>query len=621
MRKAQLIPQPKAVFPEPGSFQAPDGAVVHCPPAAEAAGRRVAEFLGLPLVLDGAEWTITVGAGEPVAGVPDRPDAYGIAVGPDRIGLTAGSRRGLIYAAATLEQMGTGCGRLIDFPDLALRGVHLDLKGPALRFDYLCSLVERLGRAKINTLLIEYEDKFPYQAFPGLVGEGALTREQLRQLLELCTSWGIDVIPLVQCLGHVEYVLKRPEFRHLAEDASLQQYCPLNEAALPHVTAMIDEVVAAHPGLTYFHIGGDESWSLGACPRCSAVPKARLYVDYIKQAAGAVEARGLKPIIWDDMFHEEKAHHLLDELPESTVLMVWEYQVYEQAVSHLRWGVQKRYASRRYAAEPERLWGWSGWLEDLPADEQELIRAVKFGGGEMTTGDPIPWIRAIQARGREVIGASASKGADTEVTLWPSYDERYANVAVWAGRAQESGITGVVSTAWSRFCSYRPPVEPWETSWYTTLASAELYWNTRTDRERFDAKYGLAEAQALRWMATGRRLRQRKYVEAALPHLEPGGVLALCAQHEQLVLETAEAEQAAAWHLHYVDQPDDSRATARAGVRRRLEELRDRWLGWSERACHLLQAELLPEGADEVACTQSIGAIEKLNWLIGRLSG
>jgi hypothetical protein len=625
VKLGSMMPRPKAAFPEPGSFVAPPGAAVHCPPDAESAGRRMAALLGLPLVQDGTPWTITVGsggAGVGALGVPDRTDAYGIAVERDRIRLEANSRRGLIYAAYTLEQTGTGCGRLIDFPDLPMRGMHLDLKGPALRFGYLRSLVERLGQLKINTLLVEYEDKFPYQSAPALVGEGALSREELQELLALCQAWAIDVIPLVQCLGHTEYILKHPEYRYLAEDANLQQLCPLHGGSLPLFESMVDEVAAAHQGLTYFHMGGDESWSLGQCPRCREVAqtqgKARLYVDYIKQAAGAVAARGLKPIIWDDMFHEDKAHHLLDELPAGTALMVWEYQAYEPQTTHLRWGAQ-RYAARRYAQEPEQLWGWSGWLEDLPAEEQELIRTVKFGGGDVGQGDPIPWIRAIQARGREVIGASASKGADTEASLFPSYDQRYANLAVWAGRAQESGITGVVSTTWSRFNSYRPPVEPWETAWYTTLASAELYWNTRTTPEQFDERFGETEARALRWVAEGRRLHQRKYLQAALDLLPADSIAALCARQQMLAIRTEGLEHAGAWHLHYLGDPDEARMAGRAVMVQYLTELQQQWLDWQAELEQRLSVELQPAGAAELAATQAVGPVEKLTWLIGRL--
>ncbi len=629
LKTAHLIPQPKADYPEPGSFAAPPGAAVHCPSGAAAVGRRVGALLALPVRLnDSNTWSIVVGADPqaPTLVVPDKPDAYALAVEPERIRMSAASYRGLVYAATTLEEVGNGCGRIVDFADLPVRGIHLDLKGPAIRFEYLLSLVERLGRAKINTLLIEYEDKFPFRAFPELLGPGAFSREQLQQLLALAAEWGMEVIPLVQCLGHAEYILKHPAYRYLAEDENLAQLCPQLEGALPFFAGMVAEIVQAHQGLRYVHIGGDESWCLGNCPKCRAVVEAKgkhgLYVDHVKRAAEVVVGHGLRPIIWDDMFHEEKAHHLLDELPAATALMVWDYQVYEDETSHVRWG-GRRYASRRYAGEPGRLLSWEGWLEDLPEGEQELIRTVKFAGAEAALGDPVPWVRAIQARGHEIFGAPACKGADLENSLWPSGDQRYENVAVWARRASESAIAGVISTAWSRFGSYRPPVDPWETAWYTTLASAELYWNSHTPRSRFDEKYGPV-AQALQWMAQGRRTTTggRKYLYAAQELFRAQGerVLELCAAHEILTQITNAAERYAGWHLYYVGDPDPTRLPSRASVVRELTDLERQWEAWERQAEDTFAVELHPAGVAELIGTKNAAIRRKIAWLKARLT-
>ncbi len=101
------------------------------------------------------------------------------------------------------------------------RVVHLDLKGAPPRISYLRRLLPVVRAAGATSLLVEYEDMFPYSGrLANASAENHYTEGEVEQLLDAAAEAGLEVIPLVQTLGHLEHVLKLEEFAHLREDQS-----------------------------------------------------------------------------------------------------------------------------------------------------------------------------------------------------------------------------------------------------------------------------------------------------------------------------------------------------------------------------------------------------------------
>ena len=75
--------------------------------------------------------------------------------------------------------------------------VHLDLKGAPPSISYLKEIFPLLRKAGANTLLIEYEDMFPY--WGKIVNASALnafTVKQIQELLNAAKAHQLEVIPL-----------------------------------------------------------------------------------------------------------------------------------------------------------------------------------------------------------------------------------------------------------------------------------------------------------------------------------------------------------------------------------------------------------------------------------------
>src|ERR1035441_10329895 len=93
-----------------------------------------------------------------------------------------------------------------DFP---IKGFHIDLRIQVMPMAALRKFAAELAEFGLNTLLIEWEASYPYQKHAIISNEYAYTRQEVESFVSYCARLGIEVIPLQQCFGHVEYISTR----------------------------------------------------------------------------------------------------------------------------------------------------------------------------------------------------------------------------------------------------------------------------------------------------------------------------------------------------------------------------------------------------------------------------
>ncbi|HCM59496.1 MAG TPA: N-acetyl-beta-hexosaminidase, partial [Bacteroidales bacterium] len=184
-----------------------------------------------------------------------------------------------------------------------VRGFHVDLRIQVMTMDALKALADELAAFGMNTLVMEWEASYPYQNNATVSNELAYTRDEVRAFVDYCEALGIDVIPLQQCFGHVEYILRHDRYSDLREDRKeISQLCPLKEEGDSLLFADLFADMAEMHRSDYIHIGGDETYLLGHCPACSLKAategKSKLFVDYMKMMCDIVISLGKKPVMW-----------------------------------------------------------------------------------------------------------------------------------------------------------------------------------------------------------------------------------------------------------------------------------------------------------------------------------
>lgn len=406
------------------------------------------EFPGIPVVggeaPEGAGYAVSLGAsrcGQPadVTGiaVPSSgiEEGYELAVRPERIEVRAVRAAGLFYGLQTLRQLldtaagdSLPCADIHDWPDTARRGMHFDFRQTHSRLEKLEEAIAQFARFKINTLLIEYEDKFPFRCDPVLRHpKHAFTEEQLARLLEAAREHYIEVMPLQQTFGHLEYVLRHEAYAPLRETPeSTGELCPCKPGSYELLTKMLDEIIAAHPDSPYVHLGCDEVYSLCECETCRerfGGSREAAFIHFVNRMIEYTAARGKQPVIWHDML-DKCPEDLLQTLDPRVAVMIWIYNY------------------RNIEAEVSAL-------------------TAKF-----------------RRLGIDVMGAPAVRCFDwAEHQNYPVAVNRLDNLKQWRDTAAKLDIDCVIGTNWTAAFSLGTPYGIFETTWYVNGYHADVTWN------------------------------------------------------------------------------------------------------------------------------------------------
>lgn len=216
--------------------------------------------------------------------------------------------------------------------------VHLDLKGAPPRIGYLIELIQLFADLGANGLLIEYEDMFPYEGELKVLQsttQPPYSREDIVSIQDTANRRGLEIIPLVQTFGHLEFVLKHEVFRDLREvDYCLGTLNPHRDAGVRLVQEMLQQVMKLHPKSTSLHIGADEVFMLGHGDESRDwldVPGRsvhQLFLSHVIKVAKGVQksATNLNLVMWDDMLRSMTPEIIKESgLVGLVQPMLWDY--------------------------------------------------------------------------------------------------------------------------------------------------------------------------------------------------------------------------------------------------------------------------------------------------------
>ena len=316
---------------------------------------------------------------------------------------------------------------------------HFDLKRAMWTREYMAAMVDRLAEWGFNTIVYEVEDKFRFGNHPALAHADAWTGDETRDLAQACRAKGVEVIPLIQSLGHAESVVGKPEYAHLREAADItDQYDPTCDEARALLIEMFDEIIDATRPREFFHMGGDETWSLGKSAKCAPIVAeigvGGLYLRHMLPLLEHVHGRGLRPIIWADIVlaHPE----IIADVPKFVVMMDWDY-----------WTAEERPAGIQLWGSGQKTWDEYREL-DLPQFREHLER---YAVDEQTPRDgtfrQFYCTDALREMGFDVITASANRSYGDMVGV--PFNERHLPNGFYFARKGFAAGMGNLVTSWA----------------------------------------------------------------------------------------------------------------------------------------------------------------------------
>ncbi len=219
-----------------------------------------------------------------------------------------------------------------------IRAFQWDLARQVERPDFLKKLLPHYAKWGFQELYLHLEDAIHYPSLPGVARADAYSYETFGELVQCATDVGIRVVPIVNLLGHTQYLIKEPGLRDLnelrnASDEPLErgQICPLHPRTLEIAEKLIRDVRPFCTG-GKVHVGLDESFHLGKCPHCAGeVAKIGLgghFAGHVQRLHQLCAKLDLQMGIWADMLYF--VPEAITQLPRGLIAYDWYYYSFAQ---------------------------------------------------------------------------------------------------------------------------------------------------------------------------------------------------------------------------------------------------------------------------------------------------
>ena len=207
--------------------------------------------------------------------------------------------------------------------------LHLDMKAAVWRREALSRMLKDAKEDGYGAILWEVEDKVRWESCPEVAHPEAMSKAEFRKVLDEARGLGLEPIPLLQTVGHSEYVLAREKYRGFREKSDNRTcYC----VSKPEVRAFLKRYIAEMldlfgPEVSEFHLGGDEAWVFATCPVCSKRDKCQLYAEHLEELAAQLRARDVRPACWCDMLLQDLGKGGAGLLPKDWSIWHWDYRI------------------------------------------------------------------------------------------------------------------------------------------------------------------------------------------------------------------------------------------------------------------------------------------------------
>jgi len=315
-------------------------------------------------------------------------------------------------------------------------GFHIDMNTAHFTRAYLEKWLKELAICGYDTIIWELEASIKWDACPECSSPEAFGKSEFKEILKLSVSLGFENIPLLQTLGHCEYVLKFEKFKKYAEKKDcIEQYCPKNPELILFLKNWMDEYIELFGDIRYFHIGADETEYLGVCDKCRSFVSensvSQLYVEYINDICSHLISKNITPAIWADMILHYS--EMIDKLSNKIVIFDWMYDIHRG---------------------DGRIWIWKeGKLFDgktIPETTLEEFGEYIYPFGNEPGRDPETFYTAdyLAHKGFTVVTCPASSGYGDTVFA-PRHYYHLCNTYDSFQKGRASNLAGSVLTSWT----------------------------------------------------------------------------------------------------------------------------------------------------------------------------
>lgn len=247
-------------------------------------------------------------------------------------------------------------------------------------------LLDRLALMGYSSILLYTEDVIELEGRPyfGYM-RGRYTKKQLQEIDDYAFAYGIEVIPCIECYGHMEKYLIWPEAAGIKDTSSV--LLAREEATFAFVEKLIATVSGALRSKR-IHIGMDEAWDMGRgnfLNRHGYVPPFEIFNEFMERLISITNKYGLTPMMWSDMYfricsvsgvsYYDRETVVLEEvksrIPKEVELVFWHYGEAPECDGYM---LEKHRALDRKILFAGGAWGWTGHFPE----HNYMMKSTRF---------------------------------------------------------------------------------------------------------------------------------------------------------------------------------------------------------------------------------------------------
>ncbi|WP_182200281.1 beta-N-acetylhexosaminidase [Paraliobacillus salinarum] len=276
-------------------------------------------------------------------------------------------------------------------------GPMFDLsRNVVMRVDEFKRMIRKLALMGFNSAMLYMEDTFEIKAYPyfGYL-RGRYTEQELKELDDYAYQFGIELIPCIQTLAHLDEFLKWEEAAHLKDTRGV--LLTGEDVTYDFLEKLI--TAATKPFRSQrIHIGMDEAEDLGRghyLNQHGYTSRLEIMTEHLEKVTAITKALDLDVMMWSDMFIKlasesgdnqydlstEISEDFKENIPKEVDLVYWDY--YHVEKEHYQTLIQKHKQLGRTPVVAGGIWVWNTFATkydfSLKASEA-LLQASKEEG-------------------------------------------------------------------------------------------------------------------------------------------------------------------------------------------------------------------------------------------------
>lgn len=280
---------------------------------------------------------------------------------------------------------------ITETPSFKQVGPMLDMsRGGVMRVESVKKYLRYTAAYGLNMLMLYTEDTYEVKEYPYLgYQRGRYTLDELREIDDYAAELGIEVIPCIQTLGHMEQYLRYTPVVKTIKDTERVMMVGADDT-YQFVEACIATMRQAFRSKR-IHIGCDETYGMGTgkyMDKHGCRDRLELFTEHVTRVNEICRKYDFRPMIWSDMYFvysagENTGHYntkiqipqrIVDVMPDVD-LVFWDYE--ERGYDHYRINIEKHKQLMGETIFAGVIWTCAGFLPDYRLTWNAMIPALK----------------------------------------------------------------------------------------------------------------------------------------------------------------------------------------------------------------------------------------------------